>query len=289
VVGFATGLRGVSLRGVIAVTAVLALYVGLKFFFLSGKLPTLDERSASFGFRSYNQQELVQNFSNRRLVFYGSNVGTSMVTIFLAEPRAGLWRFVRTIVRREPMPFAMLLNVVVSTASSLLIFWYVWTRRHAWRRLEFDRYDSFVLVLLAAVPVNAVLSFPYTKDAIVSPAGVLYPLALFSALRAALIRLEQVRRQRVAVVAACALGVLSLGWTLRAAAVPYGLLRTAFMYQQQWVHVDDWIVDQGLSYYNADQRALIERLRVEALSMDVPNTRVVGGSMKWLERMFDIP
>jgi hypothetical protein len=90
-------------------------------------------------------------------------------------------------------------------------------------------------------------------------------------------------------VAACALGVLSLGWTLRAAAVPYGLLRTAFMYQQQWVHVDDWIVDQGLSYYNADQRALIERLRVEALSMDVPNTRIVGGSMKWLERMFDIP
>ena len=289
VVAFATGLRGVSLRGVIAVTAVLALYVGLKFFFLSGRLPTLNERSASVGFTSYNQQELVQNFSDRRLLFYGSNVGSSMVTIFFAEPRAGLWRFVRTIVRGQPMPFAMLLNVAVSTASSLLIFWFAWTRRHAWRRLEFNRYDSFVLVLLAAVPVNAVMSFPYTKDAIVSPAGVLYPLALYSALRAALARVEDVRPQRMATVAVCALCVLSLGWTLRAAAVPYGLLRTAWLYQQQWVHVDDWIVEQGLTYYKPDERALIERLRGEALSMDVPNIRVVGGWMKWAERMFDIP
>jgi len=268
---------------------VLALYVALKFVFLSGVLPTLNERSASVGFTSYSQQELVQTFSNRRLLFYGSNVGTSMVTIFFAEPRAGLWRFVRTIVRGQPMPSAMLLNVVTSTASSLVIFWFIWTRRHAWRRFEFDRYDRFVVVFLAAVPVNAVLSFPYTKDAIVSPAGLLYPLAMFSAFRAMLIRLDRPRPRRMALAAACAIGLLSLGWTLRAAAVPYGLIRTAFYYQQQWAHVDQWIVDQGLTSYNPEQRALIERLRQEALSMDVPNIRLLGGWMKWAEWTFDIP
>jgi hypothetical protein len=287
--GFAVGFRGVSIRALGVMTAVLVGFVALKFVVLSGEIPALDQRSASFGFRSYSPQELAAAFSDRRLVFYGSNVVSSIVTVFAAEPRAGLWRVVRTIAGGEPPTLAMLLNVATSVGSSLLLFWFIGTRWPAWRQLAFQRDDRFVLVFLAVAFVNACVSFPYPKDVIVSPAGILFPLALFPALRAALRRLDGERRRGVAAGAALVLGLLSLGWTLRAAAVPYGLLRAAYEYQQEWVHIDGWLVDQGLTHYTPQQRAIIDHLRREALSMEVPNLLVVGGWMSWAERLFDRP
>jgi hypothetical protein len=146
-----------------------------------------------------------------------------------------------------------------------------------------------VLVFFAVVIVNAFISFPYTKDVIVSPAGFFFALALVPALRAALQRAERERRPRVAVAMAVGLGLLSLGWTLRAAAVPHGLLRTAYGYQQEWVHIDGWLIEQGLTHYTPRQRAIIGQLRREALSMAVPNLQVVGGWMGWAEHLFDRP
>jgi len=288
-VGFAVGFRGVSIRGLGAMTVVLVGFVALKFVVLSGELPGLDQRSASFGFRSYSPPELAAAFSDRRLVFYAANVVSSIVTVFAAEPRAGLWRFVRTIVNGELPTAAMLLNVTTSAASSVLILWFIRSRWQAWRQLTFERADRFVLVFLAVAFVNACVSFPYTKDVIVSPAGLLFALALYPALQAALRRLEDEHRRGVAVSAALAVGLLSLGWTLRAAALPSGLLRTAYEYQQEWVHIDDWLVDQELTHYTAPQRAIIEHLRREALSMEVPNQLVVGGWISWAERLFDRP
>jgi hypothetical protein len=288
-VGFAAGFRGVSIRGLGAMTVVLVGFVALKFVVLSGEVPGLDQRSASFGFRSYSPPELAAAFSDRRLVFYTANVVSSIVTVFAAEPRAGLWRFVRTIVQGEVPAPAMLLNVITSAASSLLMFWFIRTRFGDWRQLRFERADRFVLVFLAVAFVNACVSFPYTKDVIVSPAGLLFPLALYPALRAVLRRVENEHRRGVAVAAALALGLLSLGWTLRAAALPYGLLRTAYDYQQEWVHVDGWLVEQGLTAYTPQQRAIIDHLRREALSMEVPNRLVVGGWMSWAEQLFDRP
>jgi hypothetical protein len=290
IAGFATGFRGVSLRGVGGMTAVLVLFVVVKFALLSGEMPALDERSASFGFRSYGQQELVATFSDRRPLFYGANVVSSIVTVFAAEPRAGLWRFARAIVRGETVPAAMLLNVITSLASSLLLFWFVRARWTAWRRLAFERDDRIVLVFFAVVIANGCVSFPYTKDAIVSPAGLLFALALYPALRAALQRLDdEAPRRRAGVALACLLGLLSLGWTLRAAAVPAGLLYVANGYQLEWVHVDAWLVDQGLPPYSSGQRQVIARVGQEALAIDVPNWRLVGGWMRWAERLFDRP
>jgi hypothetical protein len=286
----ATGFRGVSLRGVGWMTAVLVLFVGVKFLLLSGEMPALDERSASFGFRSYSQQELVADFSDRRPLFYGANVLSSIVTVFAAEPRAGLWRFTRAIVRGDAVPPAMLLNVSTSIASSLLLFWFVGTRWTAWRQRAFDRWDRIVLVFFAVVIANGCMSFPYTKDVIVSPGGLLFALALYPALRAALQRVgDATLRGRAGVALACVLGLLSLGWTLRAAAVPAGLLYVANGYQLEWVHVDDWLIEQGLTPSSTGQRQVIARLGQEALAIDVPNWQLVGGWMRWAERLFDRP
>jgi hypothetical protein len=287
--GFAVGFRGVSARAVAALTAGVLIYVGLKFFILESGIPNLDQVSTSFGFRFYNQQEVLDAFSDRRLVFYTANVISSITTLFLAEPRAGLWQFTRAVVTDHPVSLSMLLNVVTSTASSIVLFWYIWTRRRAWRCVEFERYDRFVIVFLAVAVVNAAISFPYTKDAIVSPAGMLLPLAMFSAVRAALHYLRDVTQRSAVVLASCALCLLSAGWAVRAAALPFGLFRTAYYYQQQWVDIDQWIVHQRLTHYTAEQRATIHELRDAALGMDVPALPLASGWMKWTEQIFDHP
>jgi hypothetical protein len=287
--GFAVGFRGVSLRAVGAMTGGVLLFVVIKFVWLSGELPGLDQRSASFGFRSYSPQELAAEFSDRRAVFYGANIISSVITVFTAEPRASLWRFTRALVDGGTLTAAMVLNVLTSTASSLLLVWFARTRWSNWRRWTFERGDRFVVVCLAVAIVNACVSYPYTKDAIVSPAGLLFALALFPAFAAARQRVERETRRPVAIGLAIALGLVSLGWTLRAAAVPYGLLRTAHDYQQEWVHLDRWLVEQQLTEYTPEQMEILGKVREEALSMDVPNPRVVGGWFPWAEWLFDRP
>jgi hypothetical protein len=284
---FIVGLRGVTIRGVAGLTAVLCIYLAVKFFWLTGGVPALDQVSASFGFRSYSQQELVENFSDRRLTFYAANVASSLLTVLFAEPRAGWWRFTQVVVTGQPVPLAMWLYVVTSTASTLLIAWFVWVRRQAWRRLELGRGEQLLAVFVAVLGANAAMSFPYTKDAIMSPTGLLFPLVLFGALREALGRIGSASRP-LGIVAACFLVLLSFGWTLRAASVPQALLRTAYYYQQQWVHVDQWQIDQGL-HYDGAQLALIDRLRTEALLKEVPDVDRVNGWMRWAGFLFDRP
>jgi hypothetical protein len=283
VVGYAVGFRGVSLRGLAACAGALAFYLALRFVLLSGHMPGLEERSSGFGFKGRDPAELIRMFGDHRLPFYLYNVASSVLTIPFAEPRAGVWRFVRALVQGSLSP-PLVLYVVTSTVSSLLIASFIWRRRHAWLRRQWDHHDRLVLIALAVIVGNGVMSFPYTKDVIVSPAGLLYPLALFAAVR----DLPEAAQRGIARrLTPYVLALLSLGWALRAVAVPYGLWETAYRYQHQWVHIDEWLVDQKLEY-KPPQLQVIGRLRDQALRMPVPNPRDLGRlrRARWL---FDRP
>jgi hypothetical protein len=298
-VGYAVGLRGVSKKGLFACTAILLFYPFLRFVLLDGRLPGLDERSTGLGFSVRDPAQLAEllgpqhPFSPlRRGLFYLYNVATSVLTIFLAEPRAGLWRCAMAAGRAvlgRPFPIAPILYVATSTLSSLFIFIFIWKRRRAWLERRWDHDDRLVLVFLAVVVANAVTSFPYTKDVIVSPAGLMYPLALFAAIRQVPVWLRDWDRARfLRVVTPWALAAVSCGWTLRAAAVPYGLWDTAFRYQPQWRRVDRWLVEQKLKYAPAEMR-LLNRLRAEALRMYVPGPQELGRWGEWSKRLIDQP
>src|SRR5690606_33491386 len=74
-------------------------------------------------------------------------------------------------------------NVAASTGITFAIAVYSWRRRREWLARRFDRDDRLVLIFGMVLVANAVISYPYTKDVIMSPAGVFFAVAAFAALR----------------------------------------------------------------------------------------------------------
>ncbi|HEV8472261.1 MAG TPA: hypothetical protein VGR82_05740 [Methylomirabilota bacterium] len=285
VAGYLLGFRGVGRAGLAACTALLAFYVVLRFVWLSGGVPALSERSSGFGFRGRSQAELVQLFAQRRGLFYAYNVASSVSTVLLAEPRAGSWRWVGALAEGRDSSPAMWLNVATSTAATVLLARFLWRRRKLLRP-PLVHHDRLVLLFLVVLPANAIVSFPYTKDVIMSPAGALYAMALFVALRGLLSELAVPGCSAARRCAwACLLLLLSTGWTLRALAVPYALRRHALVQQREWIFIDEWAAAQRLEL-SPRQRQLLHRLRREAIAMHIPQPYF---SRAWPERWFDRP
>jgi hypothetical protein len=118
-----------------------------------------------------------------------------------------------------------------------------------------------VVVFAGVLVANAVISFPYTKNVIMSPAGVFLGLAVYAAARAWL----QAIPQRNAAITVVLFTVLTCGWAFRVAGNHYNLRRTAAEQRAEWVMVDSWLVRQRIALRSADARTLHDALRRDAL------------------------
>src|SRR5258705_11827479 len=171
-----TGARGISRRGVIIITVLLAVYLAMRFGYLRTGVPALSERSSGFGLRQLDPAELQRRFGAWPYGFYAYNVLSSMLTVLFSEPRAGIWTTAAEFARGR-VAAGTIVNIVSSTVTTAVIGWFVVARRGAWTRRAFDRDDQIVFVSLAVIVANAVISYGYTKDEIMGPAGVFYALA----------------------------------------------------------------------------------------------------------------
>jgi hypothetical protein len=244
-VGYVLGLRGVSRNGVAVIATLIAGYFVFRFGFLDAATPAIDEREAGFGFRRYDGAEVEAMFAGRKVVFYAYNVAVSIVGTLLAEPRDGVWRLTRSIVSGAP-DLPLLVGVVASTLATALIARYIWVRRSAWRRFDLDRDDRIVVMFLLVLAGNAAISFAYTKDVIMSPAGFFFAAAFFVACRYHIAswtgRLATPASSRTAHRFAVAFTlVLSVGWSVRLVGLHASLTHTAFKVREQWAYVDEFI------------------------------------------------
>ena len=216
VAGYLLGMRGVSRAGVGVVLALIAAYFVLRFGVLGTGLPSLIERESSFGFERYSGEELSRIFEGRVHVFYAYNVIASVLGTLFAEPRDGMWRLTRSLLDGSPDP-RLLVGVVSSSIATGLIGRYVWVRREFWRRWELERGDRIVMLFVLVLLANAGISFAYTKDVIMSPAGYFYAAAFFVGCRHYVdsLRLEPVgtRARRLAPGIGTALSSHSVGNT----------------------------------------------------------------------------
>ena len=133
--------------------------------------------------------------------------------------------------------------------------------------------DRLVLLFLALLPANAVISFPYTKDVIMSPAAAFMALAAGVAARHLLIPATG-GRVRVLALAACLL--LSLTWSVRLLSLHVELRVAQHKVREEWAYVDDWIALQRLDVSDPHARALRDALRDDALI-----TRRPAGELAW--------
>ena len=272
VAAWLTGARGISRRGVIIVTVLLAAYLAMRFGYLRTGVPALSERSSGFGLQQLDPAELQRRFGAWPYGFYAYNVLSSILTVLFSEPRAGVWTTAAEFARGR-IAAGTIINVVSSAVTTAVIGWFVVTRvatrpytwpafAHALRRgkLEFDRDGQIVLVSLAVIAANAVISYGYTKDEIMGPAGVFYALAACVAIAALLSRAAQ-----PAAILTILLAITASGWVVRTAGLHYQMNLMTFYDRNEWVYVDEWLANQRSTPTTEAGKALVQQLREEAL------------------------
>ena len=260
VAAYVVGMRGVSRTALITMTVSVVAYMLVRMLVLDVGSPSLSERASGFGFSALEPADLVRRFEGRAWVFYLYNIVSSVATVLFAEPKGGVWRFVWELTTGTLHPWTVV-SVMSSTAATMLIAWFVWSRRAAIRRWHLDEADRLVIVFGGVLLANAVISFPYTKNVIMSPSGVFLGLAVYAASRAWL----QVIPQRHAAITVVLFTVLTCGWAFRVAGNHYNLRRSAAEQRAEWVTVDSWLDRQHIALRNADARALHDALRRDAL------------------------
>jgi hypothetical protein len=210
-----------------------------------------------------------------------------MFTVLFAEPRGAVWQFVADLSQRTIEPW-YLINVVVSTLTTAVIAWYVARRAPAWRRRDILEQDRLVLLFLAVLPVNAVLCVVYVKDVIMSPAGTLYAIAAFVAMRELLIvmSLSRTRVNRVSTVSLALLVALSAGWGWRFVGIEYNLRTRAADVRSEWAFEDAWETSNHIQIDTAEAAALKRTLVDDAIWRRKAPPRL---ALKWPREFFDTP
>jgi hypothetical protein len=261
--GWLLGLPGVSRRGVVVLLVLLATYLWIRFGLLDVGTPTLAMREAGYGFERLGGGDLTKMFGANPIGFYVYNVVSSISSVLLAEPRDGLWRLTRSVVVDGRPDFRLVTACISAVLSTGLIAVYGWRRRRAWIARELTRDDCIVLLFVAVLLANSAISYAYTKDVILSPAGFLFAAALFVAMRD-LIDRNAGRRLREMLPAAAVILILSTTWSIRAVGLHAALVETAASMREEWAYIDDYlrVDEQPMSPRIA---ALRSRLRHDAL------------------------
>ena len=279
VAAWLAGLRGVSTRGLAIVSLLLAGYFVFRFAYLPTGMPTLAVRSSGFMFEYLEPDELQRRFGANPLPFYAYNIAASAASTLFGEPRNGIFTGVAMWLGGD-VPPRIYLTVVSTTATTLLIAWAAVARFR--RRAPAGRYEQLIVVSAAVLAANAVLSFPYTKDEIISVAGVFYALAAFAAARIVLERVQTVRRPvAIGVVSLCLL-LLASSWVVRSAGIHHTLRLQAFRHRNDWTEV-------ALQARREQQppdpraRALVLQLHDRIVEMNVPNPHLMP---EWRIRWF---
>ncbi|MSO84038.1 MAG: hypothetical protein EXQ53_12220, partial [Acidobacteria bacterium] len=240
-----TGAPGVSTRALTAVSAVFVAYFLVRFGVYGTEMPVLYERSAGFLLERLDPGELRQRFGDRPMPFYVYNVLSSVSSVLLSQPRSGTWILIRQFVAGD-VPPRTYINLGAALFATGLILAYVIDRVRAGVRWPRTQGDRQVFIFAAVLAANAVISFGYTKDEIVSVAGTFYAVAVFAATVHLLDTLRQhVPSWPVVVVLAvlfCSGGAL---WATRAAGVHSVLLRGAFTQRNDWAHVEQRMRENG--------------------------------------------
>jgi hypothetical protein len=220
-------------------------------------------------------------FGGSPLPFYLYNVIASALSVLASEPRGGIWIATREFVQGD-VRLVSALNVVASLLGTGTIVLYIWRRRTDWLTRRFTRGDQLIVVWIAVLLANAAISYTYTKDVILSPAGVFYAAALTIA-TASLIEYAAGQTRRRIVISALLL-VLSTTWGVRAIGAHIGLRKAAVATRNEWALVDQWLERERLVPASPQARALKQQLEDDAIWRHPARPAVTGA---WIERLFD--
>jgi hypothetical protein len=278
IAAYVVGYRGVSRPALIVLTLGLGAYFLGRFVLIGGAPPGLNERSAGVGFSVLSPDELIARFGDNPIPFYAYNVVSAISCVLFAEPRGGVWIFVRELLRGRPEPWQFV-NVLTSVTTTLLIARFAAVRWPNWRAGEFDGADRFVIIFLAVLPFNALFAGGYEKDVIMSPAGLFYGAAAYFVFRERLAGLNV-----LSLTPAVAL-LLAIGWSVRFIGIHDSLRARALSVREEWAYYDDWVREQPRPLPLTQEEQTIKQHLYEDAVLRAP--RVPQLSLGVMERLVD--
>lgn len=279
VAAWASGMRGISRRGVVAVTLLLGAYFWVRFVFLDIGTPGLEGRDSGFGIRMLDPAEIERRFGADPTWFYVYNVMTSILSVLFSDPERGVFHTVRTWLEGE-MPARLYLATVPSVITTGLIAWVVAARVRGRARHMPVASDQFFIIFAVVLVANSVLCYAYAKHEIISVAGAFYAFAAFAAARYAVggLKASGYLMSGAGRVAMCLmLGAMAAGWAFRSAGVHHMIQTQAFRERLEWANLDpEKLADRGYPS-DARARALAAQLRRDALDLRMANPRLLPG------------
>ena len=278
VAAWLAGARGLSRAGVAAQVALVAGYFVLRFVVLDVSSPGLEERSTGFGFGVIERDELVARFGANPFPFYAYNVAASFLSLVASEPNGGVFHVTERVLAGEPT-LMHLVTVGTSVLGTALIVAYVWSRRADLRARRFTADDQLVAMFFAVAAGNAVMCYAYTKDVILSPAGIFYALALAVAARHFIERAPATALRTAAT--SVVLVLLSAGWAHRFVAAQLDLRQAAEAVRREWVYVDRWLEEQNVVPTTDQGRAIVTQLQDDATWKHPARPSLAGDWQEW--------
>lgn len=272
------GLRGVSLRGVTLMTVVVGGYLYARFVVFAVGVPTIDERASGFLFGVLEPAQLQARFGDRLWLLYAYNVAVSVLSVLFSEPQAGIFVAVRSWLD-GPVPPRETIAVLSSLVTTAIVA--IAGVRTLLRYSSSDRSDRLILVFAVTLAANAVLSFAYVKDDIMSVSGAFYGLAAYAAVRQVAGRMT--RPGVVAALVTIALLATSTAWAVRSLGIHHVARTYAFKTRNDWASQPGLWKRNGRWPSDPQSLRLIEQLRNDALSMRAPNPRF---EPRWMERVW---
>jgi hypothetical protein len=283
VAAYLGGWRGVSGRALVGTTVVLMIYLALRFAILDVGSRGVGAMDSGFGFAEMGGPELRARFGDSPWLFYLYNITSAALSVLLSEPREGVFQFTRDALAGELPPWSAV-NVGVSTIGTALIGFYVYRRVRNWKASRLFEYEDVVLLLCFAVwAANAVMTYPYLKEVVMSPAGVFYAIALFLATRDLLRRMPDRWLTRAFLVAPLLL--LATGWSFRTVTLVAGLGEIAFTHRNDWAMAEAWVDENNPAWRagHPDAERLVHQLRDEIIEMPVPQPYTMRWTRGWVD------
>jgi hypothetical protein len=283
VTGRITGMRGVSWKGVGLVSILLAGYFVVRFGVLATGAPGIDERATGFLLGRLDRTDLAARFSDGPYALYAYNIIASLFSVILSEPRGGTLEMTKRFVDGDVAPWVVV-AIISSTIATGMIVWFAASRFRQWRGGQFDHADQLVVVALGVIAANAAVCFLYTKDEIISTAGVFYALAVFAAMRTALTRFAARPRSTLATAVMLLLLVAaSTTWAIRSTGLHYHLYYAAHYSRNEWATVQEWLRDQHSEPTTKEGQQMVADLRAAGVAKPVLNLYFLP---RWAERWF---
>jgi hypothetical protein len=215
---------GASRRTLGCTIAGIVVYVAVRLSLTSEPLPSVGYAESGLGFVDIDRDRLREIFTHAPWLFWAYNVAATFLSVVLAEPNAGKYRFIETQLHGNT-PAWMWFRIALTVATTAIAIVAV-------RAKPIARDARLVAVGLVLLLCGSVLGYLYTRERIALSAGFGYVILVYVGISFLLERGYAHARSRAA-----ALGVvtiLSCGWLLRNVEMYFHLRDTAWEFHLEW-------------------------------------------------------